>query len=67
MNEELEFDDNGDPVEKYKFYLSLVSNRNGKIVYDYKVITSPFEYPLESDLLKISQWDGVVMQIIRVV
>ena len=67
MNEELEFDDNGDPVEKYKFYLSLVSNRNGKIVYSHKFITSPFEYPLESDLERISTWDGVVMQIIRVV
>ena len=67
MNEELEFDDNGDPVEKYKFYLSLVSNRNGKIVYGHKFITSPFEYPLESDLERISTWDGVVMQIIRVV
>lgn len=67
MNEELEFDDNGDPVEKYKFYLSLVDNRNGKIVYSHKIITSPFEHPLESDLRSISQWDGVVMQIIRVV
>ena len=67
MNEELEFDDNGDPVEKYRFYLSLVSNRNGKIVYSHKFITSPFEHPLESDLNRISTRDGVVMQIIRVV